>query len=84
MARGRRVKSGMNSYDRRRVGAKLLAKQNGLCALCETGIAFQWQGVTGRELAHLDHIVSPINGGRNTIANLRALCATCNLERRFS
>jgi 5-methylcytosine-specific restriction endonuclease McrA len=88
MARGSRVASAMNCYDRRRVGAKPLADQGGRCALCCDAVAFAWQGVErepgGPSPAHIDYIRPHCEGGTNRMGNLRVLCSTCNLERRFT
>lgn len=73
----------MNSYDRRRTGKLLIQRQDGRCAICDCRIAFAWSGLPGK-LAHIDHIIPVCDGGRNILINLRALCWTCNLDRRFS
>jgi hypothetical protein len=47
--------------------------QGQVCNMCRRAIPF--------DLVHGDHIVAWIKGGPTTVANLRALCGSCNLRK---
>lgn len=72
--RRRRLKLAGGSHTRQQV-LNLLVVQQGQCALCQLCLSAGY---------HRDHIVSVVNGGNNSIANIQLLCPKCNLKSRIS
>lgn len=56
--------------------ARILGRQRGLCANCETEL-FK----SGKKKYHVDHIMPLARGGSNWPINLQCLCPTCNLSK---
>jgi len=52
----------------RKLRAQILARDRHRCRIC------------GQTATHVDHVRSIVSGGTDHPSNLRALCATCNLE----
>ena len=82
---------------RRCLACRTLIARGSYCAAhARKGSTRQWRGVRAQVLFrdrwtcqqcgapadHVDHIAPVIDGGTDHPANLRALCARCNLDRR--
>ena len=52
----------------RALRAQVLSRDRHRCRIC------------GKPATHVDHVRSIVSGGTDHPSNLRALCATCNLE----
>lgn len=50
-----------------------------MCPLCGRRMTDR----PGKRQKHIDHIIPIKQGGTNTIGNLRVICRTCNLTRRY-
>jgi len=69
--RKKRVKANGGSFK----GTELLglmAKQNGLCVVCEIDVSTDY---------HVDHIIPVAKGGTNNIENIQILCPACNMAK---
>ena len=53
---------------------RLMALQNGRCAVCRTKI---------KDKSHLDHVIPIAKGGRNDDENVQLLCPPCNLQKHI-
>lgn len=58
-----------STWQWRKVRQQILRRDRHTCQLC------------GKTAAHVDHVVPVAHGGTDHPSNLRALCASCNLER---
>jgi hypothetical protein len=56
----------------------MLLKETRICSLCSVRMT----GLSGQPSSkHVDHVVPICVGGTHTFANLRVICARCNLSR---
>jgi len=64
--------------------AVLIARQNGICPICENPIeltARPVKGPIGKKAATIDHIIHQSKGGSSSLKNTRAVHQICNLTR---
>ena len=62
-----------------RLRAEVLERNGYTCQMCGAGAGDDDKEVPGRKVRlHVGHIKDRSHGGRDELANLRALCSTCN------
>lgn len=72
IARRARKKNAGGKFTRKEID-DLFLRQNGACAICDTGLLFGF---------HRDHIIPLSRGGTNDISNIQLLCPPCNITKR--
>ncbi len=69
---------------------RIIFRDKSICQLClkkislvyhKNGLPYLCYGY-GKSPFHIDHIKQKIEGGKNTLNNLRLTCARCNMKRR--
>ena len=58
------------SYDSKKIAAKIFREQGGVCAVCDEKVKIQFM--------EIDHITPKARGGRDEIENFQLLCTNCN------
>ena len=61
---------------------EILKRDNYICQTCNIKVHDRSTGKWNTpDKAHIDHIISLVDGGLNELNNLQTLCRTCNLEK---
>lgn len=66
-----KVKRSMEAFDYSKVHSRLIAKQKGLCPICDKIIEFE-------HAIEVDHMIPIAEGGKDTYSNLRLLHKLCH------
>jgi 5-methylcytosine-specific restriction endonuclease McrA len=69
----------ITAFMRRRILRRLLKKQGWVCLWCSCPLPKE--SIDWYDGAQLDHHVPLSRGGRHTVSNLRAVCASCNYKK---
>lgn len=76
----RRQNARLNSTQRRKVRARVIARDNGICWLCGDPVDLTLEA-PHPDSATMDHVIPHTLGGKHRASNLRLAHSRCNADR---